>query len=861
MNFGINKSKIKGNTKAILSLSLILILAIPMIVAFAQPTLAQVGVPQPEKTVGFIDVAPRLIGVGQEATVNLWVLPLPTAYNNQPFYKGFDGVTLTFVKPDGTKDTFMPVDGTHQYIAGETSALGSMYFFYTPQMAGNWSLSFTMPAQNITDKSGTVQFLGCTSNTVYFTVQTDTVLAGLLNGYPWSPLPNSNAYWSYPISANNREWNQISGDWLGMATQGSNVVDPTSRLWQPYGTGPNTGHIVWTNPLTMGGLVGGDYGSISYGSASGSFSSVVLDGKVFINIPNTTPAGQAVGQFRCIDETTGKVLYTANGSISNGIHLPGNEFAQSGAGYDPSVVLANSYGAVPTAYLFGISGSTWNFYDPLSGTLLRSITGASTGSKSVISNPTASGTYYEKDSYRFSYKLIDGTNNVYGVDNGTLYMWNLTRVAANNNWITGIQWTHYLPLPLANRSLIMIGTSTDASVLLVRGNPNQYWGYSAVDGSQLWNFNLTYPATLNEQITLWGVDDFIIFDPTASAFHCYSILTGTLLWTSPDMNTGSSIWASTWTVYGAETNDYNNLYVALSDGTIAALSLTDGHQVWRSTAIPSTEYTENAVPYVIGMLMVGGNIYAYAGYSVSYQIDPMPRFGMLICTNATTGDITYTLNGAVYPSAAANGYVIGIGVYDWNLYCIGQGTTSTTVTAQQQVGGSVLIQGSVLDKSPTSSDALLTAKYPNGVPAISDANMSVWMDYLHMQNATLLNTPPACNGVPVSLSAVDPNGNAINIGTVTSDGSGNFGYQWTPTTAGLYKVYATFAGSNSYYSSYAGTYATVATVASTTTPVPTVTSVPSNLATTSDLMTYISVVGIAIIIAIAIVGALILRKK
>jgi hypothetical protein len=233
----------------------------------------------------------------------------------------------------------------------------------------------------------------------------------------------------------------------------------------------------------------------------------------------------------------------------------------------------------------------------------------------------------------------------------------------------------------------------------------------------------------------------------------------------------------------------------------------------------------------------------------------------MACVNATTGDVTYTVNGAIYPIAAANGYVIGVGLYDENLYCIGKGPTQTTVTAQQQVGGSVLIQGSVLDKSLDSSSATLTTMYANGVPAISDDNMSVWMDYLHMQNATLLNTPPAVNGVPVSLAAVDSNGNSVNIGTVTSDGSGNFMYQWTPTTAGLYKVYATFGGSNSYFSSYAGTGATVATVVSTTTPAPTATSAPSNLATTSDLMTYIVVGVIAIIIAIAIVGLVLYRKK
>jgi hypothetical protein len=135
------------------------------------------------------------------------------------------------------------------------------------------------------------------------------------------------------------------------------------------------------------------------------------------------------------------------------------------------------------------------------------------------------------------------------------------------------------------------------------------------------------------------------------------------------------------------------------------------------------------------------------------------------------------------------------------------------------------------------------------------------MDYLYMQNATLLNAPPNCNGVPVSLTAVDSNGNSVNIGTVTSDGSGSFASQWTPTTPGLYQVYATFGGSNSYYSSYAETHATVASAASTTTPAPTATNAPSNLATTSDLVTYIAIVGIAIIIAIAIVGLVLYRKK
>ena len=59
------------NKKAVCSLSLILLLAMTPMMAFAQPSFAQVGVPQPEKTVGYISIAPTLVGVGQNATVNL----------------------------------------------------------------------------------------------------------------------------------------------------------------------------------------------------------------------------------------------------------------------------------------------------------------------------------------------------------------------------------------------------------------------------------------------------------------------------------------------------------------------------------------------------------------------------------------------------------------------------------------------------------------------------------------------------------------------------------------------------------------------------------------------------------------------
>jgi outer membrane protein assembly factor BamB len=282
---------------------------------------------------------------------------------------------------------------------------------------------------------------------------------------------------------------------------------------------------------------------------------------------------------------------------------------------------------------------------------------------------------------------------------------------------------------------------------------------------------------------------------------------------------------------------------------MTALSLATGKELWRSEAIPSTEYTNNAVPCVSGMLMVGGNIYAYAGYSTIYQLDPIPRQAMLVCVNATTGNITWTLNGGVYPAGAANGYVIGSGINDGNLYCVGKGQTSTSVTIQNNVvaqGGTILIQGNVLDQSPAQP----------GTPAVSDASMSEYMDYLHMQNATLLNSPPTPIGVQATLTALDPNGNTENIGIVTTDAAGQYAISWTPPVPGLYTITATFSGTNSYWSSSAETNIDVLTAAATAAPTPTPTSV-------ADMYFVPAIAGlfVVIIVGLAVLALLMLRKR
>jgi hypothetical protein len=169
------------------------------------------------------------------------------------------------------------------------------------------------------------------------------------------------------------------------------------------------------------------------------------------------------------------------------------------------------------------------------------------------------------------------------------------------------------------------------------------------------------------------------------------------------------------------------------------------------------------------------------------------------------------------------------------------------------LGSSVTIKGTVTDVSPGTSEYALTARFPNGVPAVSDDSMSDWMLYVYKQ----FPRPTNATGVEVTLSVLDSNGNYREIGKTTSNSDGFFTLNWKPDIEGQYTVYASFAGSESYWPSHA-----VSSFAVDPAPEPTVieTTQPTN--TMTD--TYVLTTGIAIIVAVVIVGAvlaLILKKR
>ena len=116
--------------------------------------------------------------------------------------------------------------------------------------------------------------------------------------------------------------------------------------------------------------------------------------------------------------------------------------------------------------------------------------------------------------------------------------------------------------------------------------------------------------------------------------------------------------------------------------------------------------------------------------------------------------------------------------------------------------------------------------------------------------------PANLTGVPVVLTAIDSNGNVVDIGATTTNGYyGTFAKEWTPPNAGTYQIVANSEGDESYGSSAASTALTIG-AAPEISPTPTQSAAPTNL----PYEWYTIGTGIAIIIAMA-VAVLLLRKR
>jgi outer membrane protein assembly factor BamB len=398
-------------------------------------------------------------------------------------------------------------------------------------------------------------------------------------------------------------------------------------------------------------------------------------------------------------------------------------------------------------------------------------------------------------------------------------------------------------------------------------DPYTFWAISlkpASIGSVLWIRNYTAPAG---NITF--VQGPVDFNSRVFTLYCVE----TLQWYGYNLDDGTPLWGpsdratSDFDYYEPETtavNAYGKIFFCNYGGVAFAIDMKTGKRLWTYGNDGSGNNTFAGLNDPWGHVphqpagVADGKLYLT---STEHSPNaPLYKGRYVICLNATTGQEIWrlmaygeTYGGLGAMCAIADGYFIFFNEYDHQVYCVGKGPSATTVEAPLTAitaGSSAVIQGRVTDIAAGTKQNAQAGRFPNGVPAVSDASQEGWMGYVYQQ----LPCPTNATGVDVTLDAIDPNGNFIHLDKVTSDTSSLFGYAWTaPDVPGKYTVIATFAGTESYWPSYAETTMVVSEAPAAT--------LPPQYPVPADYTMTIVIATIVLLIAIAIVGLLLLRKR
>lgn len=805
-------------------------------------------------TVACLSFRPNPVGLGQTVLVNLWITP-GVSSNNKLIPQGF---VVTIVKPDGTKDV---------KTLDSEPATAAIWFEFNPDQTGTYQLKFEFlgtyfPAGYYYD--GKIYTTSVTGSNLYGSVyynpsstewQNLTVQQDMVASWPPAALPTD--YWTRPASLNNREWWPILGNYPANGYNGYgypnwNTLYPNTNPFDSYGVynfipwvqAPNTAHIVWKKQYAIAGLIGGP--ATQYGITAGSGSaSVVYSGRCYQTV--TGANGTSIAQ--CYDLRTGKIYYEIPGGVTpqNVIYVNPQASGSTIAGEE----LGSSTWSVE---LISISGSSLQKIDPY------------TGAVSTYSiSPLSGGTLINQiGGYVYSLQTVgSGANTQYRLINWTTRG---TSTAIASRIVSNITWP-WAQLPTnsytAGTAICAADFNVGIAALVTRtmqSGSNIYWGVNVTAASlstgQMLSWKVVLPdeATYASQ-TILADHGKIAFLTQRGVFLAYDLTTGALAWKSEQMDYP---WASdSFGAYNIQ-SAYGMLFREAYDG-VYAFNWTNGDIVWHyyapTLAHFETPYIDNGTEQYSfngAAEIADGKMYVYNTEHTPTW--PLTRGWSLHCINITTGEGIWKIDNPLVQGAIADGYLVAANPWDGYTYVFGKGLSATTVSVPQTeitLGQSAIISGSVLDQSPAQA----------GTPCVSANSMELQMEHIHLQqqiggiwgNETL-------TGVPVSIDAVDPNGNAVHIATVTSDAySGTFAYTWNPEISGDYHITATFAGDDSYGSSFAAAYAIVGEAPATTTTPTTI--VATETLATNEFYTALISATIVIIIAMAIVAVLLLRKK
>lgn len=885
------------------AIALILLLSFVVFITALAPIVGAHDPPWTIPTYAYVSASPDTVGVGQYTLITMWLDKYPPTAGGTggDLWRGYQ---LEITKPDGTKEVQGPFT---------SSTIGGAWVQYVPDQVGNYTLVFSWPGQTLTNGTGVPNqagvayvgdyFEGATSDPVILQVLQDPV-------EEWVEPSLPTEYWTRPIPTSNRNWAQLTSNWLG----GSWLVGNFQR----WGTAPNTAHILYAKPIINGGIADQSFNAVKYDTTDyENFfpDPIIMSGKIYYNAGTYPNYG-----YYCVDLKTGELIWYKNGT-DNGLNNPVTKTHLGGGGADgpnlaesfPQLSFGQLYhyysvnGEGIKDHLWMTMGSTWYMLDANTGNwvlTLKNVPGGTTvtdqngnilrysyDSKTgnllcwnvtqSIPPPSPTGTGQQQWEPRIG-TVIDAVNDTswteYGpkpTSSGTPwfaddiyprsgYTLNLTVEKGLPGSITVLQDSNRVPKLILGSdfgSVPSFGGSdiTTFSIWLMRIDEHVAPYSPQPDKTATQNNNLGFGATLlyykNITVPLDGnrtwylgpvsYDDgvFTVWSRESRQWWGYNLTDGSLLW-GPTASQGA------WDMYGRGTlgsdafTAYGRLFSGSYGGILYCYDIKTGELLWTYTA-KGIGHESPYGNYPIGrnsiVQIADGKIFLTSNEHSPTQ--PMWRGSYLRAVDVYSGKELWKSHNFVSGMAIADGCIVAGNHYDNQMYVYGKGPSKTTVDAPNIAvpkGTGILIKGTVTDQSPGAKDT----------PAISDADMNAWMDYLYMKQAR----PENAKGVPVKLQAILSNGETIDIGIPTSDANGNYEYLWTPSTEGTYKIIATFEGSESYYGSHAATAVAVGPAAS---QPPQQQASVSSLALPIEIYAFFAIV----IIFMAVLTVLVIKKR
>jgi outer membrane protein assembly factor BamB len=862
-------------TKNEIAKTIALILVLIMAVSSLTLSVAVAQEPREITSYCYLSIEPNPVGVGQRTYVSMWVdAVMPDANFDNDIRRHDYKLTIT----DSDDTTVLSESWDVVY-----DTTGVEFTSFTPEQVGDYTVLFEYGGQTYTWNASSTQrrytdtvFLPA-SRELTLTVQEEPLPEPLFS----YPLPTE--YWTRPIDGQNLAWGALASHWLRSAYFGT-FSTPGGRLnlWQRDGTGPNSGHIVWTKPIEFGGVVGGEsqlpeVGETYYsgGSYEGRFGdATIMQGRLYFTMPRGHSG--AGGEYVCVDLRTGELLWSRD-DIGSG----GGYSDSKGQLYD--FESQNQHGVVGGLIWQVIRSGTWAAFDAFSGLWMYNLTNV----------PSGTEVYTDKGEiviYEFNYRngwmalwnysdAVDTrrgpTDTNYGqwrplgkvIDTSTAYSWNVTNLP-DLSGSANPQIIYILP------GDIIIGISSPVTTgtygMDYRGMTDPWTAWAISDkpedrGRLVWLKNYPAPSG-NIGLTFGPLDPinrvWTMAEAETFQWRGFSVDTGAALWGPTNIEMRDMQYFSSGSGAGQRAvTAYGNLYTQGYGGEIFCIETTHGDLVWKyNDTYNGLQSPWGYLPILLGAI-ADGKVYAFNNEHSPNS--PLYRGYMVHCINATTGEGIWKMDGwagtigghGVSTCVLASGFFVYYNFYDNAVYSVGKGPSETKVAASPEVtseGSSVLITGTVMDISAGTKQLEQSARFPSGVPAVSDESMSDWMEYVYMQKPR----PTDVTGVTVTIDVIDSNENHRTIGTATADADGFFSFDWQPDIPGKFTVYATFAGSESYWPSHAVTAFTVDSA-----PVATAEPTPVPASAADLYFLPMSIVTIVAIIVIGLVLILMLRKR